>query len=367
MSKLEVKVERINEVCPHENADRLEILTFDNLGWQCVGQKGVYTTGDLVVYFPIDSILPIEIETKIFGPDSKIKLEKSRVRTIKLRGVVSQGLVCPLETLGLQGIKLGTDLTKQLGVTKYEPPIKGSPQVQGKKSTKKRPNPNFRKYTSIENYKKYPNVFSNDEIVYVEEKLHGTNFGASWALRHTNNILVKLLMRIGIVNKWEFCFRSHNVQLQNKLLNKTYYKKNVYAEAVRKYNIKNILPKGYSIYGEIIGSGIQKGYNYGCGEGERKLYVFDVMVNNKYIDAPDRRKWVSDIGLDQPPLLYKGIFDIHHIKELTKGNSVLEPTQKVREGVVIKPIKERIGHMGRTVLKLISDDYLLNKNNTEFH
>lgn len=83
MSTFEVSVVKIDDVIEHPNADRLDLVQI--AGWNCVIRKGEYQKGDKVVYIPIDSILPFEIESKLFPPDSKVKLSKSRVKTIKLR------------------------------------------------------------------------------------------------------------------------------------------------------------------------------------------------------------------------------------------------------------------------------------------
>jgi hypothetical protein len=66
------------------------------------------------------------------------------------------------------------------------------------------------------------------------------------------------------------------------------------------------------------------------------------------------------------PILYVGPFDIAKVKELTKGNSILAPSQKVREGVVVKSIENQECYIGRKMLKFISDEYLL-KDQSEFH
>src|SRR5574340_1044228 len=100
MSTLKVEICEIKSVEPHTNADRLEMVQV--LGWFCVTGKGNFKPGDKCIYFPIDSILPESVETTLFGPDSKIKLSKSRIRTIKIRGNISQGMVCTPELFNLQ-------------------------------------------------------------------------------------------------------------------------------------------------------------------------------------------------------------------------------------------------------------------------
>jgi len=259
MSELKVEIVEIAEINNHPNADRLDLATIK--GWQCVAQKGVYKQGDKAIYFPIDSVLPIEIETKIFGPNSKVKLSKSRVKTIKLRGAISQGLITPLHLFDIpEDTAIGTDLTKKFKITKYEPPKRGGGNVcgGGVRATKKQTNPHFRKYTSIENFKNYNKVFTPEDDVIVTEKIHGTNFRAGYVKGYSLWYKIKSFFGFGGAN--EFVFGSHNVQLQQKMLVKTYYDKNVYAEAVKKYDLKNKIPKNMVIYGEIYGDGIQKNY-----------------------------------------------------------------------------------------------------------
>lgn len=364
MSTLQVKVEEIGRIEPHPNADRLDLATI--LGWQCVVQKGKHKPGDKIVYFPIDSILPMETETKIFGPESKVKLNKSRVKTIKLRGAISQGLAVAPEVLGLKKYKLGDDLTKKLGVTKHEPPpprFQGGPNAQ---RSRKQPHPHFKKYTSIENFKNYNKLFAGNEEVVITEKIHGTNFRCGWVPFEADTLWKKLKGLLGLNPKFEFVFGSHNVQLQNKMLYKGWYDKNVYSEAVHKYKLKEVLSKGQVVYGEVYGAGIQKGYTYGCEENERKLIIFDLMEDGKYLDHDDVKAFGISTCVPVAPKLYDGPFGGADLEKLVSGPSVLAPSQKVREGVVIRPIHEEQSHMGRKILKAINPDYLL-KDQTEYH
>ncbi len=171
MAELKIEVVEIDNVIKHPNADRLDICTIK--GWECVSGRGQFLVGEKAVYIPIDSILPEELEAKVFG-NSKIKLNKHRVRTIRIRGAVSQGLLVPLETLGIkETVKVGSDLTGELGVTKYEPKdVPSGMRTNLKKVTKANPNPHFHKYTSIQNIKNYNKLFEGCDIV-LSEKAHG--------------------------------------------------------------------------------------------------------------------------------------------------------------------------------------------------
>ncbi len=369
MSTLKVEVVRIGKVQKHSNADALDVVEVK--GWQVVTQLGVFKEGDLGVYFPIDSILPQEVESKIFGPDSKIKLNKSRVKTIKLRGAISQGLLTPLDLWETAKPKEGLDLTKALGVTKFEPPLR---EFRGSNSNlkPKKKNPNFKEYTDIENYKNYPDVFQLGEPVIATEKIHGTNFRAGWVKYEADSWWKKVKKLFRLTPEWEWVYGSRRVQLQNKFFYRGYYNNNVYAAICEKYDLKNKIPKGFVLYGEVYGDGIQKGYTYGCDKGEIKLVAFDLMNTNNgsksYLNHDAFEEYCDIMGIPTVPLVYVGPFHINMLKLLTKGNSNMVLSQKVKEGLVIKPKEETHTMYGRKILKLISDEYLLKvEDTTEFH
>lgn len=364
MSTHKVTVTKIVELVPHPNADRLELATV--YGWNCVVPKGVYKPGDLCVYIPIDSILPGAVESKVFGETTKVKLSKSRVKTIKLRGAISQGLVVDPTILGLSNVKEEEDVTTKLGITKYEPPAESTPQSQAQQVSKALANPSFHKYTGLENIKNYPTVFEPGDEVIVTEKIHGTNFRAGWVPFHADTLLKKIKKFLFLAPKYEFVYGSHNVQLQSKSLESGETQLNVYAEAVKNYNLKEVLKPGEVVYGEVYGDGVQKGYKYGCGNGVRKLVAFDIMKDGTYLSPVEFSKRATEAQLETAPVLYAGIFNLEHVKSLSKGDSVLAPVQKVREGVVVKPLIESKCFIGRKVLKVISDEYLL-KDQTDFH
>lgn len=366
MSTFKVEVVKVTSVENHPNADRLDLISIND--WKCVTAKGNFKAGDEAIYFPIDSILPSQVESRIFGPDSKVKLTNSRVKTIKLRGAISQGLaVTPqtfMDAFHPTEFTLGSDVTKLLGVTKFEPPVRNVPGVGS--STHKQSNPHFRKYTGIENAKNYPKVFQDGEEVVVTEKVHGTNFRAGYVPFYANTILKRIMKFLRLAPQYEFVYGSHNVQLQNRF-HRGYYGKtvgNVYAEAVIKYNLREVLKPGEVVYGEVYGDGIQKGYTYGC-KGQRKLVLFDVMKDGVYLDPIESKKFVEARELQFVPVLYTGPFDKEKILKLRDGDSVMSSSQKVREGVVVKPIKEETAYIGRKVLKYISDAYLLKNQDDE--
>ena len=104
-------IQQVTSVEPIANADKIELAHV--LGWQCVIKKGEHKAGDLVTYIEIDSIVPEKPEYEF------LRDRKFRVRTIRLRGVYSQGLLIP----AVPGYKIGDDVTEVLGIQKYDPQL----------------------------------------------------------------------------------------------------------------------------------------------------------------------------------------------------------------------------------------------------
>jgi hypothetical protein len=145
-------VQRVAKILPIPDADAIEIAMINS--WKVVVKKGEYKEGDLCIYCEIDSFLPIREEFEFLRKSSYKKMgdqEGFRLKTIRLRQQISQGLLLPLSILeGEEEMKIGiskqphgdqlqlgpyddaliieegTDVTKLLGIMKYEPPIPAS-------------------------------------------------------------------------------------------------------------------------------------------------------------------------------------------------------------------------------------------------
>lgn len=369
MSEFKVPLTTIKEILPHDNADSLELAKCYD--FEIVVRKNMYKVGDPVIFIPPDSILPQELENKIFGADSKIKLNKHRVRQIKIRGKYSQGMLINPNEFNFD-LMLEKDYQVELGITKYEPP---AARYQGantsvQKRDKPKENPYFHKYGGIDNFKWYPDLFEEGEMVSITEKVHGSNIRFGYVPYVANSLWRKLLKFLKLTPQWEWVYGSNNVQLQQRTGYKGYYGEDVYGAVLKKYNAKDKVKEGEIWYGELYGDGIQKGYNYGCKNGEHKLVIFDLKLQNgtdtKFVTPAELWELASLRGFDTVPELYYGPFNREAVKELTKGDSVFVPEQKVREGVVIKPIEEKTCSIGRKLLKLISEKYL-ETDQTEFH
>jgi RNA ligase (TIGR02306 family) len=361
MSSLLVEVVRIGEIAKHPNADTLMMTSIK--GWNCVIKDGQFNTGDLALYVPIDSVLP---DALVEERGLEYLKNGARVRSVKLRQVLSQGLLLTLPHG--HRLKEGQQVAEQFGITKWEPP---APSYQGAsntaKATRNRPNPNFTRYCDPENIKNYPGVFKDGDLVVVTEKIHGTNFRAGKVRRNWGNgwwAKVKRFFLHRWLGDWEFAVGSRNVHLVGD--NPQFYEGNVYHQIAKRYNLAKVLPEGYTIYGEIYGDKIQD-LAYGKSDGEIDVVFFDAKRDERYLTWSEFMMFCSTHGLPAVPTMYWGTYTAAMVSECTSGKSALCPTQ-IREGCVIKSTDEANDlRIGRKILKSISEAYLLRKDGTEFH
>ena len=363
----------ILEINPHEKADRLEFATV--YGFQVIVPKGRYKVGDKAIYIPIDSILPDKLEELIFPPDAKIKLHHHRVRQIRIRGMASQGmLIQPSEIASIVNpdyLTLEMDLKTILGITKYEPPQTGPSRTNaGQPRNKKTDHPLFHKYNGLNNIKWFPNMFKEGDLVHIQEKLHGTNARASVLPFRANTLKKKLMKFFRLAPAVENCYGSNNVEISSKRSYNGYYGEDVYGSTFEKLKVFDKLALGETVYGEIIGPNIQKNYDYGLNEP--KFVLFDV----KRLNPDGTQTWLSpkevmafaiERGFETVPLVYAGPFNKEMTYTLTKGPSLYDPKQKVREGIVIKATENYSIEGNKQALKWVSEDYLDDKSNTDFH
>lgn len=372
-STFKVPYTTIVEINPHPGADRLLIATV--YGFQIVIPKDRFSVGDKVIFIPVDSILSTKLENLLFSSNSKIKLHHQRVRQIRIRGFPSQGmLIHPDEIRSLVNpdyFKLEQDLSTILDVSKYEPPFKGVSTTIGKDKQRKRlAHPDFHSYNGLTNIKWCPFFFKEGEEVVIQEKLHGTNARAAKLPYRANTLWKKIKKVFGYSTAWEELYGSNRVDISNASNYKGYYEDNIYGTVFRKLDIFNKIPKNFTIFGEIVGPGIQKGYDYSLKE--HKFVVFDIKVLNgdgsqTWLDPKTCEAMARDFDLDFVPVLYKGPYNKALIETLVTGSSVFDPTEKVREGIVIKAANDYSIEGNKKAVKAINPEYLDNKDNTDFH
>lgn len=383
MSTFEVKVVKIDAIEPIEGADAIELAKIAD--YRSVVRKGDFKAGDLAVYIPEASIVPAWLLQRM-GLEGKLAgSEKNRVKAMKLRGCLSQGLLYQIvkcnvsyhhiHTSNDDAIKvtLGQDVAEILGITKYEPVIPASMAGEvcniGSENTVK---------YDIENLKKYPDIFVEGEEVVVTEKLHGTfcMIGYIPGLNHPELFengevftASKGLGAQGLVFKNNEN-NKHNVYVSNLTNLLDGVGSNIITAVKRAFDSVEKQHKPFYIMGEIFGGGVQD-LTYGINF--KNFRVFDIYVGKpgegKYLDYANMVETceaVLDLGM--VPVLYKGPYSRAKMDELCAGNTVEGKGTHIREGIVIKPVTERKDDtIGRVFLKHINPDYLLRKGNaTEF-
>jgi len=328
MSTFKVEVVRINSINPHPNADRLEIATFEGMAYQVVTAKGNFQPGNLAFYFPIDSVI-----ADTFLDQFGIRPYYSKkLRAAKLRGIFSEGLLIPTgeDFIG----NLGDDYTANFGVTKYNYPIPQnmSGEVEALIGHYKFPSP--------EHLKRYRDLLHEGEEVVVSEKIHGTHF----------TVLVDLDgIHVG----------SHNYFWKNNETNKNL----VYIRAYNEHPALHKLPIDTQVFGEIYGV---QDIKYGLENGKLGVALFAVKRNGQFLNHLDFVAFCDELSLPRVPVLYTGAYSWEAVSQFNNADSRL--SKCIMEGVVVQPLIDRIEpEIGRVVLKLISDRYLLRQNGTELH
>jgi len=332
MSTFAVLVRRI-EVFPHPNADLIELAKVDD--YRCVVKKGEFKTGDLVAYIPEASIVPEPLVAEMGLTGRLAGAEKNRVKAVKLRGELSQGLALAARPHW----KEGDDVTAELGIVKWIPPIpvhlagELAPAPEG-----------WHGYTDIENIKRYPNVLQPGEEVIATEKVHGT------------------CTLLGLVNGVA-AVSSKGYGAGGKAIKED--EKNLYWRMARKYNLFEKLEGlggaqgAIMLFGETFGAGVQD-LGYGAQKGEPIYFAFDMSIDGRYLDYDDFAKICAERDIPMAHVLYRGPFGPECLAH-TKGKETISGKEiHMREGIVIRPIKERYEHdIGRVILKSVNEDYLL--------
>lgn len=326
MRKL-ASLQRITALEPIPNAD--SILKATVLGWQLVVKKGEFSVGDLCVYIEIDSILPDRPEFEF------LRAKSNRIRTVRLRGQISQGVCFPLSILpDSVEVAEGLDVTTVLGIEKYEPPIPA--QLSG---IMKGGFPSFIPKTDETRVQILADLLEKyeGERCFITEKLDGSSVTYYW-------------------NEGEFGVCSRNMELE-KSVDNSFWK--VAMDLDIEAKLKQ-LGQHIAIQGELIGEGIQSNKYKLKGQTVRFFNAFSIS-NNQYLDYADFRKLLETLALPIVPVLEENfslVSDINTLVDLSVGGSVLRKETR-REGIVIRPLKEQIDQIGRVSFKVINPGFLL--------
>ncbi len=355
MSKFECLVTTVVQVDKHPNADRLEILRLDNMDYNLISGNGNYKVGDKVAYIPEGSILTDEILEHLEMKDNSSlkKLEGKRciVKTIRLRGVVSEGLLLRLPDWSV----IGSDVAGLAGITKYVP------RQPSNFSGRTRPVGDF--YGKIplwdlDALQKKVDTFEHGEQVFITEKLHGTQINCGGFVDDDGTIKLYVTSKgraeNGVTLDYEHDSNANNIYVKT------------FNEQLKQVILDELEDgsdvTGVSICGEIVGPGVQD-LTYGLTAPT--LFVYAVRVRRtgeRYVHASGDLlvNFCSHHGLRTVPVIsHSTSFDYEMIKGLAEEKETVSGRQlHTMEGVVVSSL------IGDKYKKYVGNNYKLRGGNT---
>jgi RNA ligase (TIGR02306 family) len=321
-------VRRISEVSDIEGADAIVCAKVD--GWQVVVKKGEFKAGELAVFFELDSWVPSTLApflSKGKEPREFNGVKGERLRTVKLKGCLSQGLLLSFEQVGASTAWLeGEDLTTLLGIQKWEAPL--PTQLQG---VARGTLPSFLRRTDQERVQNLAGKIDWGQPYHITMKLDGSS--------------MQIYRRNG---EWGVCSRNIDLKMDQE--------GNTFVEVAKKL-IDEVghhadLFEGFSLQGELMGPGIQ-----GNRENltEFKFYVFDIWDIDLQRHTPPGKVWefCKALGFNHVPVLSHSTDEISNVKQALAYAEGPSLNHKEREGAVFRQLN------GLFSFKAISNKFLL--------
>lgn len=351
------------ELRPHPNADLLSVIPV--YGYTYVGRTSDWQGVKRAAYIPPDSLVDVRRPEFAFLADRAKADGHARIKAMKLRGVVSYGLMVPVP----DDAPLGEDWADRLGVRHYEPEL----NLGGKKDrlfmggeVASGPNLYSVKY-DLDAFQRYHALFSAGEPVHVSEKVDGANSRYVW---HQGQ------MYCGSRTEWKKEFPSYDhvtveyltangvdperaKEIVERLRSRP-KQKNLWWEVLSRTPALEKFCRDHPdhiVYGEVFGN--VNCIKYGLPDGNR-FAAFDILRDGRWLDAPEARELGCDLPW-VPTLSCSRSYDFDELVALADGPSLVDGAKPgtIREGVVVKPVRERTDErIGRVCLKMVSPTYL---------
>lgn len=346
MTRKLVTVQKISALRAIHEADMIETATI--LGWNVVVKKGQFKVGDMCVFFEIDSFLPVQPRYEFLRKGCYKKVENLgegfRLRTVKLRKQISQGLAMPVsdfsdmidDVLVDNAFGDNFDLSELLGVVKYEPPLPAN--LVGKARG------NFPSSIPKTDQERIQNLI-NDPTQMAE--IIGQQFEVTLKLDGTSATYAKT-----IDGEVHACSRNLDLKLEDE--------SSIYVKLAKETGIFDLIPAGYAIQGEIYGNGLQNNHDKLPTVG---FYIFDIwnITTQQYLPPFERLNFFMQFFMGQhekikhvPVLGYdvieKDVTLDYFLKQADETKSI---NNDIAEGIVFKRMN------GKYHFKAISNQFLL--------
>jgi len=362
------KIDRLREI---PGADFIEVADVD--GWELVVKKDEFKKGDLGVYFEIDSVLPDHKRYEFLKKMTNTAGGQGyRIKTIKLRKQISQGIMLPLHMFDefSQLIRVGEDVTEALDVWLYEPVHQGGPMSNAEcRSVGKKVFPDFLRKTDQERIQNKMHYFDTykDMTWEATKKLDGSsmtiwNYDKAYHMpagvmnKKWKNKLLRLWERFTFLFKKPDTFGvcSRNVNLREK-------EGNAFWGITNQMGLRDTLKgKNVALQGELVGPSIQKNHEK---MDKNEFYLFDIFDIDKqeYLLPEEREEWlhhndptnrIKTVPFHNYVNIFNACSDVPKMQTYVEGPSMNEGT--ISEGMVFKSMTDR----GMS-FKCISNKYLL--------
>lgn len=329
----------VSKLMPIEGKDRIELAIID--GWQVIVKKGEFQEGAKCVYVEIDSVLPERPEFEF------LRSKNFRIKTIKMGGVISQGICFGLDILPPgRNYNVGQDVTQILGIKQYEPAmdIQKEPKITASAKAKypkflmrmkwfrkavsisnkkdSRAFPQFIKKTDETRIQNMPTILKDKAPYVCTEKIDGQS-GTFCLVKH------KFLW----TTKYEYIVCSRNLRLWDKD-NSSYWK------VSDRYKIESVLKdmigdnEWVAIQGECIAPNVQ-GNKYEVSEAD--LYVFNVIYPSGRMGSVEAASIIEKENMKFVPIINSSYVlpdTVSEVLEYAHGQSAIGNT--LREGIVFR-------------------------------
>jgi RNA ligase (TIGR02306 family) len=345
-------IQQIDDLSPIEDADKIEIAHI--LGWQVVVKKDQFKVGDFVVYHEIDSFLPIHLRYEFLRKSCYKNVEGLgegfRIRTIKLRKQISQGLILPLDDYNIfqesetvfkytnvcgntYYLSPQEDLSELFGIIKYDPPVPACLRGQAKG--------NFPSFIPRTDETRIQNLWKRNKKDIVNH-----SFERTLKLDGSSVTFFNYEGQVGV------CSRNLELKLEDNT--------SAYVKFANETDILQSIPEGYAVQAELMGPGIQ-------GNREKlkttEIYIFNIfnIVEQRYLTPEERCKFYWDFLTGErikhcPFLGNILISEDTELKDLLEYSDITPSiNHDISEGIVYKRLD------GKYSFKVISNRFLLNE------
>ena len=358
-SSLIVEVCKIKDVKNHPSADRLDLAIVK--GWQVVVGRDQFKEGDLIIYVPMDAVVPTDLADKWNVSNYLTGENRDRVRCARLRGEMSYGLIMPNEGDWAEG----EDVSEHYGITKYIAPVRATAADAAPQDIL------FPTFTDIENINNFPDVFVEGEEVVVLEKIDGTCDRVGFEMSMVGEA-IKVDLKAGSMSYkrtmpalWDL---SSNPYWFPWTLTPVVNMLKYYSGIIkREFEHSALETRRATLFGEVYGGSIRGGHksmDYGT-PNNYGFVAFGLNVDDNFLDWDKFKSLCDRFQVPLVPEIARTTFNLDVLKLLTTGDSLLAAGNgktHMREGIVIYPVEERRDpKLGRVILKMLNPDYLILK------